>query len=203
MTGKITIENMTHNGYRHNFEIVIAADKNELTGKMEFNDKAIAELTKSVEPQFDLATGTVTLKASLAAHADIGPYEFRVEADAPNHFTYTFKPESISAIVEKGKRRYKYSAEIAFKVDITLHPTPKNKQPEIVLNPQRESAPEVSKETVGRIGLAGIIVAYVLIIIFGPKGPITRGGGPVPRFAPASNMPFIHQINPNDPRLRT
>jgi hypothetical protein len=193
MTGKITIENMTHNGFRHNFEIAMAVDKNELSSKLEFGDKALAELTKSVEPQFDMTTGKVTLKASIAAHADIGPYTFEVKADAPNHLTYTFKPEPIRAIVEKGRRRYKYSAEIAFKVDVTLHPSPKEE-------PNIASRRDAGNESV--ITVIGIIAAYILILIYGPKGPITRNGGLIPRYAPASNMPFLHQIDPNDPRLK-
>jgi hypothetical protein len=193
MTGKITIENMTHNGFRHNFEIAMAVDKNELSSKLEFGDKALAELTKSVEPQFDMTTGKVTLKASIAAHADIGPYTFEVKADAPNHLTYTFKPEPIRAIVEKGRRRYKYSAEIAFKIDVTLHPSPKEE-------PNIASRRDAGNESV--ITVIGIIAAYILILIYGPKGPITRNGGLIPRYAPASNMPFLHQIDPNDPRLK-
>jgi len=193
MTGKITIENMTHNGFRNNFEIAVAADKNELSSKLEFGDKALSELTKSVEPQFDMTTGKVTLKASIAAHADIGPFTFEVKADAPNHLTYTFKPEPIRAIVEKGRRRYKYSAEIAFKVDVTLHPSPKEE-------PNIASRRDAENESV--ITVIGIIAAYILILIYGPKGPITRNGGLIPRYAPASNMPFLHQIDPNDPRLK-
>lgn len=193
MTGKITIENMTHNGFRHNFEIAMAVDKNELSSKLEFGNKALAELTKSVEPQFDVATGKMTLKASIAAHANIGPYTFDTEADAPNHFKAIYKPQAISAIVEKGKRRYKYNAEIAFKVDVTLHPSPKE-EPHLALRRDAEN------ESV--ITVIGIIAAYILILIYGPKGPITRNGGLIPRYAPASNMPFLHQIDPNDPRLK-
>ena len=203
MTGKITIENMTHNGFRHNFEIAMAVDKNELSSKLEFGDKALAELTRSVEPQFDVATGKMTLKASIATHANIGPYTFEVKADAPNHFTYTFKPEPISAIVEKDRRRYKYSAEIAFKVDVTLHPSPRNQSPQSEPQAREKPSPKSSNESISPLTVVGIIAAYILILIYGPKGPIMRNGGPIPRYAPASNMPFMHQINPNDPRLQS
>ena len=193
MTGKITIENMTHNGFRHNFEIAMAVDKNELSSKLEFGDKALAELTRSVEPQFDVATGKMTLKASIATHANIGPYTFEVKADAPNHFTYTFKPEPISAIVEKDRRRYKYCAEIAFKVDVILHPTQKE-EPVNILRP--------SPESISKITIVGIIAAYILILIYGPK-VLPRNGGPLtPRYAPGSNMPFLHHIDPNDPKFK-
>jgi hypothetical protein len=203
MCGKITIENMTHNGFRHNFEIAMAVDKNELSSKLEFGDKALAELTKSVEPQFDVSTGKITLKASIAAHANIGPYTFEAKADGPNHLTYTYKPQPISAIVEKGRRRYKYSAEIAFKVDVTLHPSLRNERPQPDVNPRIEKVPEGSKDSVTPLTAIGIIAAYILILIYGPKGPIMKNGGPLPRYAPISNMPFLHQIDPTDPRLQS
>jgi hypothetical protein len=157
MTGKITIENMTHNGFRHNFEIAMAADKNQLSSKLEFGDKALAELTKSVEPQFDMATGKLTLKASIAAHANIGPYTFDAEADAPNHFKATYKPQPISAIVEKGRRRYKYSAEIAFKVDVTLHPSPHNESPQSEPQALEEQVPRSSSDSISPLTVVGII----------------------------------------------
>ena len=196
MTGKITIENLTHNGDRHNFEIAMTVNKSELTSKLEFGDKALAELTKSVELQFDMASGKVTLKASIAAHANIGPYKFEVKADAPNHFTCTFKPQPISATVENNKRRYKYSAEIAFKVDITLHPTPRNKRLQTNPDAVRERVPGDSRDSRTPLMVIGIIAASILILIYGPTILI-------PRYAPALNMPFIHHINPNDPRLQT
>jgi hypothetical protein len=192
MTGKITIENMTHNGFRHNFEIAMAVDKNELSSKLEFGDKALAELTKGVEPQFDMATGKLTLKASIAAHANIGPYTFDAEADAPNHFKATYKPQPISAIVEKGRRRYKYSAEIAFKVDVTLHPSPHNESSQSEPQALEEQVPRSSSDSISPLTVVGIIAAYILILIYGPKGPIMRNGGPIPRYAPVSNMPFMH-----------
>lgn len=194
MTGKISIENMTHDRYRHNFEIVMSVDKSELSSKLEFEDKALAELTKSVEPKFDLTTGKVTLKASIAAHANVGPYTFEVKADAPNHMSYTFKPKPISAIVEKGRRRYKYNAEIEFKVDVTLHPSPRNEKPQTMPAPRRENVPSDLKDSVGPVTVVGIIVAYILWVIYGPKGPILKP-------SPGLRSPFFHSIDPHDSRL--
>jgi hypothetical protein len=200
MTGKIAIENLTHNGARHNFEIAMAIDKNELSSKLEFGDKALAELTKNVEPKFDVATGKVTLKASIAAHANIGPYVFDVELDAPNHLKATYKPQPIKAIVEKGRRRYKYSAEIAFKIDITLHPSIHNEKPQTKPKALEKQVPNHSGDSTGPLTAVGIIVAYIIFLIYGPK-VLPRTGGPL-RYSPTLRTPFLHDIDPNDPRLR-
>ncbi len=44
---------------------------------------------------------------------------------------------------------------------------------------------------------------YTITSEMRPKGPITGAGGSIPRYSPASNMPFMHQIDPNDPRLQS
>lgn len=200
MTGKIAIENLTHNGACHNFEIAMAVDKNELSSKLEFSDKALAELTKSVEPKFDVATGKITLNASIAAHANVGPYEIRAEMDAPNHLKATYKPQPISAVVENGKRRYKYQAVIAFKIDVTLHPSVRNEKPQTRPKALEKQAPNPSGDSTGPLTAVGIIVAYIILLIYGPK-VLPRSGGPL-RYAPALRTPFLHNIDPNDPRLR-
>jgi|GEM_PF-6946433 len=187
MTGKITIENLTHDKHRHNFEIAMVADKNQLTSKLGFGDKAIAELTKSLESSFDIAKGKVTLKASIAAHANVGLYEFDVEMDAPNHLKAEYKPKPISAIVEKDKRKYKFVAEIAFKVDVTLHPSPPKVNPEA----REKLEPNKSSKSMGLAAVAGLILAYITWVIYGPKGPVLQP-------APGSSIPILYSIDPNN-----
>ncbi len=209
MTGKITIENLTHSGYQNNFEIVMSANKDELSANLTFNDKALAEVTKYVNPKFDLATGKVKLEASIAAHANIGPYEFRVEMDAPNHLTYTFKPQPISAIVEKGKRKYKYSADIAFKVDVTLHPTNKKgpkriKETAPMQNPalieEKQTITEKHKNnSTGPVTADGLLLASILLLIIVPAARMLQLAPALrmQRYSPASRMPYSHSIDPN------
>ncbi len=195
MTGKITIENLTVGSGRQSFEISTALDKNEMTSKIQFNDRALTQLTESVEPQFDMATRQLKLKASIAAHANIGPYEFNVEFDAPNHLTATYKPKPISAVVQNGKQRYKFSAEIAFKVDVTLHPSPKD-GPEPI-------AQQKPVEIKSFLTILGLIAASVLITIYGPKIPLPKSGpgAPIPELSPASNLPFMHTIAPYNAKV--
>lgn len=195
MTGKITFENLTIDNAMQSFKFSTALDKGEIVSKMTFNDRALTELTKSVEPQFDMNTGRIKLKASIATKANIGPYTFEAEMDTPNHLKATFKPDPISATVKMGKGKYKFSADIAFKVDITLHPMNRDKQPQNVPNPFPKQAPANSKDNVSILGIAGLITASILIYIFGPKGPLSGTGGPMPRYAPASPMPLMHHIN--------
>ncbi len=190
MTGKITIENLTHDGLRSNFELAMAADKGQLTSKLGFGDKAISELTKSLECKFDIATGKVTLEASVAAHANIGPYSFDVEADAPNHLKALYKPEPISAIVEKNKRRYKFIAEIAFRVDITLHPSPRNVNPQTIRQADENPVPVNADESLGKATIIGLVFAYIFFLIYAPKGLILKP-------AQGSTSPIYHSFDPN------
>lgn len=164
---------------------------------MQFSDRALTQLTKSVEPQFDMATGQIKLKASIAAHANIGPYEFRVEADSPNHLKATHKPKPFSGIVQYGKGRYKFSAEIAFKIDVTLHPMNRNNPAPVAQQKPLESKKN-SSGIIETLTVLGLIVASAIITIFGPKGNV-----PTPKFSPASSTPFLHNVDPNDPRLQT
>lgn len=191
MTGKITIQSLTPDSGRVSYELATALDKPEMTSKLQFNNKALAHLTQSVEPKFDMATGRISLKASIAAHADIGPYHFEVEAEGFNRLKAVFKPESISGVFQMGKGRYKFSADIAFKIEITLHPAPKNKEKMFL---------ERNPESLSKLTVLGLIAAYIFIVIYGPKGPVPRCNGPSRIFSPASGMPFIHHIDPNDPK---
>jgi hypothetical protein len=91
-------------------------------------------------------------------------------------------------------RKFKYSSKLSIKVDITLHPSIKN---------EPAPAAELKPEQVSVLSAVGIIAAYILVIIYGPKGPLPSTSGSVPGLSPTSNTPIILNIDPNDTRLKS
>lgn len=86
------------------------------------------------------ASSHVTVKAPFGTNAKAGPFTFRVEADAPNHFSGALQLNPLDGMVEKDGRKFKYTAQLKIKVDVTWHPSPKY-APEAV----KVKAPEPSK----------------------------------------------------------
>ena len=120
------------------------------------------------------------------------------------------KPPTINGILEMGRRKYKYSADIEFRADVIYHQRPKT-APEPVTGTVKENVTYTDKkdayERTGHttkwdqtVAEKGAIVAVVLVLI-SSAGLIlnrvaTRGGLlPVPIM-----QPFTHTINQNNPR---
>lgn len=127
--------------------MALSKDKKEIKQKLcDFNDKAFKDLTDGVKMIYE--SGQVTIKAPIATHANVGPYTFKVQADAPNHFSGSVKLEPLSGVVEKENRKFSYTAEVEFKVDVTWHPTPKgNPEPVKVKAADEGRARELSPST--------------------------------------------------------
>jgi hypothetical protein len=126
MSGEIGIENKSpgHLKYVHNYEL--AMSKNSMQAKQKIcdaNAPALAVLTAKPEMVFE--SGQVKIKAPIAANANLGPYSVRVNAENPLHMSGTLKPPTVSGTLELGGNRYKYSADIKFKVDVFWHQRPK------------------------------------------------------------------------------
>ncbi len=131
LSGTIAIENMTHGRYRHNLELALSKDAPAVKQKLgQFSDHAFRDLTKGVELGYQ--NGHVTLKAPIMAQAGLGPYTIKVVAENPMKLKGSLKPETISATADVEGRKYKYTADIAFDVTVTLHPTPPKLAPEVV-----------------------------------------------------------------------
>jgi hypothetical protein len=207
MTGEIAIENMTHNNYRYNFELALSRDKMELKRKLdEFSNKAFSDLTDGVKMKYE--SGQVTLQTPLATYANAGPYIVRVAADAPNHFSGSFRTEPLSATVEKDRLRYKYTAEVEFKIEVTWHPRPRTgPEPVQVTDPQHKTAAtpiESSFQSAKNVGAFVVSVVLAIATVYAGcvgmrSGAFRPGGMPLqPNGATTAtpSMFLIYEITP-------
>jgi hypothetical protein len=204
MTGQIAIENMTHNNYRYNFELAVSRNKVELKQKLdEFSNEAFKDLTDGVKLKYE--SGQVTLQTPLAAHADAGPYIVRVAADAPNHFSGSFKTEPLSGMVENSRRRFRYTAEVEFKIEVTWHPRPRfGPEPVAVTQHQYDPRPapdENGLQTAKNVGeflvTVGLVIAafYAGLELIG-SGALRPSGMPMQPHGASSGALLMYPIAP-------
>jgi hypothetical protein len=203
MSGEIGIENKSpgHLKYVHNYEL--AMSKNSMQAKQKIcdaNAPALAALTAKPEMVFE--SGQVKIKAPIAANANLGPYSVRVNAENPLHMSGTLKPPTVSGTLELGGNRYKYSADIKFKVDVFWHQRPKG-GPEPVrdavpvkpapLKQQTQSSrwnQTVSEEgVVVAVAALFLYAAYRATELFAAKGMLQ----------PTTIPPFIYKIDHSNP----
>jgi len=121
MTGKFAVEIMSADRYRHSLELLMSKNPIQAKQKLgEIYDPALCNLT--ARPEMIYESGKVRIQA--AAQASMGPYTIIVETDAPNHMVGRFTSLPVAGTMEVNGREYKYSAELEFKVEVTLHPRP-------------------------------------------------------------------------------
>lgn len=197
MAAKISIENLSNNRYNHNLELAASKDHFEINQKLsDFHDKAFKDLTDGVKMSYE--SGRVTIKAPIATHANVGPYTFAVQADAPNHFSGSVKFEPLKGIVENKERKFLYTADVAFSVAVTVHPTPK-RTPELVFHEQEE--PNFVKEIdfIQAAKNTGDFLVKLTIVIIAGLNIQARMAAAIG--TTTSTMPMMHRINLNNPRL--
>jgi hypothetical protein len=207
MSGEIGIENKTpgHFKYVHNYELAMSKDPIQAKQKL-YNtyDPALAALT--AEPEMVFESGQVKIKASIAANANLGPYNIKVNAETPMHYSGTLKPSTISGTLELGRSKYEYSADIELKVDVIWHQRPRR-------GPEPDTEPSLKKEKLDKpaghitkwektVNEKGVVVAVVLVALTAAASLLyrmaTRGG-----LQPSSIMPpFTHTIDRRDTRVR-
>lgn len=211
MSGGIDIEIASPDRYRHSLELLFSKNTVEARQKLyDAYDPAIVALTAKPEMVFDFESGKIKIEAPIAAEANLGPYTVRVDKIAPMHMAGILKPPIVNGTLEIGRRKYKYSADIEFRVDVIWHQRPKT-APEPVTGTVKENVTYTDKkdayERTGHttkwdqtVAEKGAIVAVVLVI-FSAAGLIlnritTRGG-----LLPTPIMqPFTHTINRDNPR---
>jgi hypothetical protein len=196
LSGTIAIENMTHGRYRHNLELALSKDAPAVKQKLgQFSDHAFRDLTKGVELGFQ--NGRVTIKAPIMYHAGIGPYTVKVESESPMKLKGSLKPETISTTVDVEGRKYKYTADIAFDVTVTLHPTSPKVAPETVkvVVPEKEPARGGSK-----IGSNDDVTfaVFITLLLLSTVAWHWRMAGAMS--GTTSIGPFLHHIDMNHPR---
>jgi LysM repeat protein len=141
LSGNITIEMVSDNRHSHNLEILFSRDSVKVKGKLKkLYDPVLCKLL--AEPSVKFEGGKVKLNSPIAAQADLGPYTIEVEPGAtPMQMSGSIKPPKISATMTNDGNDYKYSADIEYKVDVTL--LPKNE-------PVREPVAETAKDRIAQ-----------------------------------------------------
>ncbi len=196
LSGTIAIQNMTHGRYRHNLELVLSKDAPAVKQKLgQFSDHAFRDLTKGVELGFQ--DGHVTLKAPIMAQAGLGPYTIKVVAENPMKLKGSLKPETISATADVEGRKYKYTADIAFDVTVTLHPTLPKVTPETVKVTVPEKEP--ARYKIGTNEDVTFAVFVTLLLLSAAAWPSRMAGA---MGGTTSIGPFLHHIDMNHPRHR-
>jgi hypothetical protein len=199
MSGEIGIENKTpgHYKYVHNYELAMSKDSIQAKHKLrDTTDPALVALTAEPEMMVD-ESGMVKLKAPIAANANLGPYTVRVDAVTPMHYTGTLESQTINGTLELGRSKFKYSADIWFKVDVFWHKRPKG-GPEPVRVTQTEKK-DVFEPTPHRskwdqtVAQEGFVMALVTILLYGAYRAVevwaTKGMKPI------IMPPFNHKID--------
>jgi hypothetical protein len=208
MSGEITLENLSPDRHWSNWELAIAEDQNEVSYKLrQAHDMAFLELTGGMGMAFDPTTKKAIVKPSIAAKAGLGPYEFEVKADGPNHYSSTLKLEALSGRLEEQGRIFKFTASVVIKVDVTLHPLPKG-IPDITLEPRQQQTSEStqtassSQNNDGLLKYFGIAAAIVVGIVLCWAGHMTAKSmePSLPRLQTDPAMGgslYLHRIYPN------
>lgn len=160
------------------------------------------------KPEIVFESGKVKVTAPIATKANLGPYFIEVDNVTPMHMSGSLKPPPISGTLEMGRCKYKYNAEIEYKLDVIWHQRPKGKPGEPVkvtaptseLNQNVADYPTKSTKWDQVVDEKGVVVAVVFVLATAAVSVLyriaTRGG-----LQPAQIMPpFTHTIDRHDPR---
>ena len=204
MSGGIDIEIASHDRYRHNFELLMSKDPVQVRQKLhDAYDPAIIALTAKPEMVFE--SGKVKIEALIATAANLGPYTVEIQAVTPMQMSGILKPAVISGTLEMGRRKFKYSADIEYRVDVIWHQRPKGepkpvKAVEPVQKVERQENPIKSTKWEQTVAEKGVVMAVVLVVATGVGLILYRiasEGG----LQPAQIMPpFTHTIDRRNPR---
>ncbi len=200
MSGKIAIELNSLDKYRHNLELLISKDRFQMKQKLgQIYDPAFSALVAKPEMVFE--SGRVTLHAPIAAKAKIGSYAVDVTASAPNHLIGVLKPPPASGSINVGSRKFKYNAEIEFKVDVVWHPVMRSRpEPLKVDSPQKVPAERSFSETTSSQATEnnlGEVIAKIALVVVGTIICWPARLAAMIRPGSLYNMPFQHTIDPN------
>ncbi|MBT8340226.1 MAG: hypothetical protein KJP07_09470, partial [Desulfatitalea sp.] len=163
-------------------------------------------------PEMVYESGRVKIKAPIAANADFGPIAVKVQADTPSTMSGVFSSPEINGELELGRRKYKYSAKVEFKVEVTWHPRPYSKGPEPVAETVREVSSQAKKnmkaeippnqhahatkwdQTVAEKGVVIAVASLIFYVAYRSVEIFARRGMMVPVTVP----PFIHNVGRPD-----
>ncbi len=201
MSGEISIENLTPGHQTESIGYELAMSKNSLEAKQKLYstyDPALAALM--AKPEMAFKSGRVTIKAPIAAKTNIGPYAIEVQAVSPMQMTGSLKPPKAEGTLELGRRRFKFSTELEYKVDVIWTKRPQS-GPEMVKVESVELKDNRPIETLNWDQLVeekGVVEAVVTILTGAATLFIYRfmtKGVPLPA---VSMSPFVHTIDMNN-----
>ncbi len=206
MSGEIAVELMSGDRFRHSLELLMSKDPAQAKFKLqEAYDPALCALTAKPEIGFDSGTDKIKIKAPIAAEAGLGPYTVAVHAESPLQLSGTLKAPTAGGTVEAGGRRYKYSADLEFKVTVTFEPKPRGlvEEPVRVLNSQKTQAEKKNpadtidwQKTVKETKEISVIVAWAIV-----GAALTWYIRTISMTGQTTSMtPFLHTIDPNSPQ---
>ena len=205
MSGKISIENNTpgHLKYVHNYELAMSKDPIQAKQKLyNVHDPALTALTAKPEMVFE--AGRVRIKAPIATKAHLGPYGIEVQAVTPVHMSGTLAPPPINGELKTERGRYRYSADIGFKVDVIWHQRPKGGPVPVTETMQQKAPQSEEKDPYESTSHAtkwdqtlsdkGVVVAVVSLVLYTAyRAAELIAGRRVMR--PTTIPPFIHKID--------
>jgi hypothetical protein len=202
VSGTVGIELKSPDRFRHNLELFMCKNPAEAKYKLEeIYDPALGVLLAKPELDFDSATNKVRIKAPIAAKAGLGPYTFEIQLESPLHLSGSLKPTTLEGGVEIGGRRFKFSAELEFKIDVYLKPKPRGRVEEPVgtIITQNERVPFDNPTNAAGFEKIATTVAWTIIgiglAVFGYKAmPQAQGATTI--------QPFFHIVDPRNPRNR-
>jgi hypothetical protein len=117
MKGRITLEIITLHQVQKNIDIVTSRNQMEYKQKLRetYNPAIIQLITK---PEMKLSNGVLELVSAMTENASGGPCKVNVSASDQNHYMGNLKQPPITGHLEINGLRFKYVAEVEYKVDI-------------------------------------------------------------------------------------
>ncbi|MCP4117612.1 MAG: LysM peptidoglycan-binding domain-containing protein [Desulfobacteraceae bacterium] len=165
ITGKITIEHLGLNQFKHNFDLIMNKNGVMIEQNLStFSHKAFKDLTQNVKMIYDPEKSNVVISAPITSMAKIGSTTVTVQAVSPTLLVGQLKPQPITATVEKDRRRYKYTADIEFKAEVTFHPN-RGIQNEPIKD--RGFSPNISKDKALKPATINNFITAVSLVIMG------------------------------------
>lgn len=197
LSGEIGIEIMSPDKYLHGLELSMSKNPMHMQVKQKLHDvydPALCALTADQEMVFE--SGAVRIKSPIAAQAEAGLYTVRVQAETPNTMSGTLKPPTISGIAKVLGREYKYNADIEFKVEVVWHQRPQGGPGAAKFSEYKRLPLEIEENSVNWKEFAAkvtwTIVGTALMLLGCRQATMVDGT--------TSITPFVHTINPNNPR---
>lgn len=117
MRGKITVEIVSIDRFRHNLDLLMSRDPSQC--RLKLRDVYNPVLKVLIDrPAMAFKMGVVTIDSPIYSSAGNGPYMVKVVHDRPDHLSGSSKPETTIGQIKINGREYKYIAQVELIVDV-------------------------------------------------------------------------------------